>query len=198
MNSRDGIDEADKIAPLIGGHEHANWGFSAPGIYTITFQVTGRRTGETANIASDFVPFTFHVLPLPERPFQTWQREQFGEDTSELVRAAEADPDGDGLSNVAEYAFGLNPLEAQTSRRPVFQRITTEQGAFGGVRLARAISATDIEIVVESAGEVGGPWETMDEHTATADGMIEWVDYIDTLPMNEMAARLYRVSVRFR
>ncbi|MCW5558881.1 MAG: choice-of-anchor M domain-containing protein [Verrucomicrobiae bacterium] len=65
MNSADGITDADQTTPLIGSHEHYNWGFTAPGVYQVTFQITGRRAGDTADLASPLTTFTFHVLPLP-------------------------------------------------------------------------------------------------------------------------------------
>ena len=67
MNSADGISESDQTTLLVGSHEHDNWGFSAPGMYQVTFQVIGRRLGESADITSPLTPLTFHVLPLPAR-----------------------------------------------------------------------------------------------------------------------------------
>lgn len=46
-------------------------------------------------------------------PFAAWQGEQFGEDAeNELVSGEAADPDGDGVINLLEYAFVLDPLSA--------------------------------------------------------------------------------------
>ncbi len=68
MNTRDGVDDNDKTAPIIGSHEHFNWGFTTNGIYRVTFQVEGQRTGEATNIVSDPAVFTFHVLPFSPEP----------------------------------------------------------------------------------------------------------------------------------
>lgn len=68
MNSRDGIDETDRTTPIVGSHEHFNWGFTTNGIYRVTFQVDGRRAGESTNLVSAPSTFVFHVLPLPETP----------------------------------------------------------------------------------------------------------------------------------
>jgi surface-anchored protein len=64
MNTRDGITDADKTSPLVGSHEHYNWGFSTNGIYKVTFQVSGQLTGST-NVSSLPTTFIFQVLPLP-------------------------------------------------------------------------------------------------------------------------------------
>ncbi|MCI0537843.1 MAG: choice-of-anchor M domain-containing protein [Verrucomicrobiales bacterium] len=68
MNTLDGIDDADKTTPIIGSHEHFNWGFTTTGVYRVTFQVDGQRVGESTNIVSEPTPFIFHVLPLPAEP----------------------------------------------------------------------------------------------------------------------------------
>lgn len=65
MNTADGISGADQTAPLIGSHEHYNWGFTKTGVYQLTFQISGRRIGDAADITSPLTTFTFHVLPLP-------------------------------------------------------------------------------------------------------------------------------------
>lgn len=52
-------------------------------------------------------------------PFAAWQGEQFGEDAeNELVSGAAADPDGDGLINLLEYAFVLDPQVASPGGLP--------------------------------------------------------------------------------
>lgn len=49
-----------------GGHAHYNWGFSAPGIYELTFHVSGVLAGETLPI-TDTATYTFAVgAPIPE------------------------------------------------------------------------------------------------------------------------------------
>ncbi len=65
MNTADGIDPADETQPLVGSHEHYNWGFSTTGVYQVTFQVSGRRVGDQNDITSPEATFTFEVLPLP-------------------------------------------------------------------------------------------------------------------------------------
>jgi surface-anchored protein len=65
MNSADGITDADFHTQQIGSHEHFNWGFTATGVYYVTWQVSGQRVGETARISSLEATFRFDVLPLP-------------------------------------------------------------------------------------------------------------------------------------
>ncbi len=51
---------------ITGGHDHYNWGFTAPGVYELTFTVSGTPTGEGTPI-TDTGTFTFAVgAPIPE------------------------------------------------------------------------------------------------------------------------------------
>ena len=65
FNSRDGITEADATRPLLGSHEHFNFGFTTNGQYEVTFQVTGHRAGVGTNDLSDEATFLFAVEPVP-------------------------------------------------------------------------------------------------------------------------------------
>jgi surface-anchored protein len=65
MNSADGITDQDETLPLVGGHEHYNWGFSTTGVYRITFRASGRRIGAAMDLTTPDSTFVFHVLPLP-------------------------------------------------------------------------------------------------------------------------------------
>lgn len=63
MNSRDGITDLDRFQPLIGGHQHFNWGFNAPGVHDVVFKVSNRLAGTTNVIESDEVAVRFGVQP---------------------------------------------------------------------------------------------------------------------------------------
>ena len=58
MSTANGIDETDVYEVQVGAHDHANWGFTAPGEYHVTFTATG--AGQT-----DTGTFTFNVVPEP-------------------------------------------------------------------------------------------------------------------------------------
>jgi surface-anchored protein len=65
MNSRDGISTNDVVRPLLGGHEHFNWGFNASGYYEVVMRVTNSRTNgtEVVTYQSDDIPLRFGVQP---------------------------------------------------------------------------------------------------------------------------------------
>jgi surface-anchored protein len=70
MNSRDGIGPDDVLSPLLGGHEHVNWGFTATGLHRVELKVSGRLAGSTNVVSSDPVTLLFGVTPysLPAAP----------------------------------------------------------------------------------------------------------------------------------
>ncbi|HAB19406.1 MAG TPA: choice-of-anchor M domain-containing protein [Verrucomicrobiota bacterium] len=68
MDSRNGIGPEDATYPIVGSHEHLNWGFSSNGLYEVTFRVEGRLRGATTNLAAADTTFVFAVEPLPTPP----------------------------------------------------------------------------------------------------------------------------------
>ncbi len=59
MSTHDGIDSADTTTFTPGGHLHANWAFTQPGRYVVTFAVTGTPTGGSS--VTDSASYTFVV-----------------------------------------------------------------------------------------------------------------------------------------
>ena len=63
FNTADDITESDVYPVAVGGHAHANWGFTAPGVYRATVQALGVlvESGETS--MSEPVTLVFDILP---------------------------------------------------------------------------------------------------------------------------------------
>jgi surface-anchored protein len=62
FSSRDGIDAADAVAVNAGDHVHANWAFTAPGIYKIGFEASGTLAAGNQFTSSGEVVYTFEVM----------------------------------------------------------------------------------------------------------------------------------------
>ncbi|BEL08465.1 hypothetical protein Q0Z83_066560 [Actinoplanes sichuanensis] len=60
-DSSDGLPDTRTVARNV--HAHANWGFTAAGTYTVTFEVTGKLASTGATVTSGAKAFTFDVLP---------------------------------------------------------------------------------------------------------------------------------------
>jgi surface-anchored protein len=63
MSSANGITAADTFLIPVGAHAHANWGFTATGMYEVFFQAHGFINGQ--RVESDFVGYNFEVVPEP-------------------------------------------------------------------------------------------------------------------------------------
>lgn len=68
MNSSDGIDDSDKTTPIVGSHEHLNWGFSTNGTYRVTFRAEGTEAGSGQMVTSEASTFIWEIEPLPPAP----------------------------------------------------------------------------------------------------------------------------------
>ena len=55
-------------------------------------------------------------------PLQAWRQQFFGTTANSGTAADMADPDGDGVTNLLEYALGTAPNSAASAGRPVLGR----------------------------------------------------------------------------
>ena len=76
--------------------------------------------------ASSMVSFSLQITAATA--IQKWRQTYFGSSQDSGSALDAADPDGDGLSNYAEFAFGLNPLVSSPS---IGSTVESTQGADG-------------------------------------------------------------------
>lgn len=202
VNTRDGLSAADAFTPIIGSHEHFNWGFSAPGVYALTFQVTGRRIGETTNLSSRECTFVFHVQPLPPATnFLTWQRQFWPPGFNPAIAGTNANPDGDAFENWHEYAFGQSPTNADPiAAAPCFTFVPADGVSYGALTYTRYLPARDLIYTTEGTGTLPGAWGTLTEVfdvTAQPGGLTERVTVRDTSPVT-LGPRFLRLRLNSR
>ncbi len=205
MNSRDGFGPDDAFEQLVGGHSHANFGFTTSGVYRLTFQAVGRRAGETTNLVSQPTTFRFEVLPLPPevvRPFDAWRQEHWPGIVEEAVVGSGANPDGDPFANLLEYVLLLDPKSPDDvsagAGAPAVSVIGTGASAQAQVRMSRAARATDVDYLLQTADHVAGPWTTLDVVPTVVPevGDRVMVSFLDPRPVAQRALALYRVELR--
>lgn len=117
------------------------------------------------------------------------------------------DPDGDGMSNLLEYALQLSPIVPNPD--PVSPEIRSAGGQIRlGLALTRDPARSDVTMVIESASSPFGPWtltaesrfgapfagEGQVQEVADASGL--WnVLVLDPLPTTDLSPRFVRFRV---
>ena len=99
------------------------------------------------------------TITIHDTPFNAWRLAEFGTNANNLAIGGDfADPDGDGMANLLEYALHLDPNVAAATGLPIPQ----VDSACGCLTLTytKVTSATDIFYLPEAASDPGGPWST--------------------------------------
>jgi hypothetical protein len=99
-------------------------------------------------------PYAVRITRTKGTTFKTWRRLRFS--TNDLanpnISGEQADPDGDGIPNLAEYAFGLEP--GHPDPRPV-RALVTDSSVSGGPAIAieyeRLAVLSDIRLTWETS-----------------------------------------------
>ena len=146
---------------------------------------------------------TITVLsPLLYTPFQVWQYNNFtsAELSNSVISGDTADPDGDSIPNLMEYALNLTPTNANTSGLPVatVQNVSTTN--YLALTYTRVLSATDISYTVEVSGDLliwsSGPGFTVAVGAPIDNGDgTQTVTVRDTIPVDSATQRFIRLHI---
>jgi len=128
-------------------------------------------------------------------PYEIWQYDRFrGQATT-----ATGDPDGDGFTNLQEYAFGMNPLLGDATGGPQTALANYADGWALTVTYTHNTAATDAQIVVEVSSNLAdwqaGEGATAVVSTTARDGNLEQVIVRDLTTVSGAARRFLRVRV---
>ncbi len=199
MDTRDGLSTNDAFVPIIGAHEHFNWGFSSTGVYCLTFQAFGQRIGESTNISSSESTFVFHVQPVPvPTNYGTWQKIFWPPGFNPPTTLTNGNPDGDLFNNLLEYAFGLSPTNADPlTSAPFFSFVTTNGQKYGALTFTRYLPGLDLNYSIEATEIFGGQWTRLTNvfsTVASTNGQAEVRTIFDTMSATNKQ-RFYRLRV---
>ncbi len=117
--------------------------------------------------------------------------------------ALTADPDGDGLSNLAEYAFGRDPNAADLGALAQTQIVTSGGIKYFAISYARPTgvnTATDITYTPQRTTDIltPGSWASADlvvQSISPGPGALETVTVRSTHPISTLTKEFLRVSV---
>src|SRR5206468_10605675 len=92
-----------------------------------------------------------------------WKWAHFGS-TTQPNTGNLADPDGDGVPNIWEYAFGTDPNQT-TPRNQITGSVSSNRFQMS---FPRNLSATDLGWSVQQSGDLRGSWTNIATYAATA------------------------------
>jgi dienelactone hydrolase len=142
-------------------------------------------------------------------PLAAWRYVNFGTNASNGAVAGDyADPDGDMLSNIEEYAFNTDPLASNATRSVSASLVTTNGQRFLAMTFPLVTAATDITYRVEASSDLqtwltactysGTNRVTATAHTtefARTGAGLETIVVRDNTPVGAMPQRFLRLRV---
>jgi hypothetical protein len=146
----------------------ANANYQLTWFNTATGQPTGNETraanaaGTLSFLVTNLLTDTAVRIERLLTPREQWRLDHFGTPENQGAAADFADPDGDGVLNLGEYALGGNPLVADAE----LLRLAGELAPVGPARYLALIyrqnkAATDLRFEPEAAGTLfPGDWAT--------------------------------------
>ena len=150
--------------------------------------------------ASDHLPVVADYTVAT--PFTSWQTRYFtaAELANPAVGGNVADPDGDGIPNLLEYALNLPPRTAGVAGLPTVGRTTVSGGVYLTLTFTRVIAETDITYVPQVSSDLL-TWNSGTNDLApvsttnNADGLTQTGVVRDLTPLTSGGRRFIRLSV---
>ena len=142
-------------------------------------------------------------------PLEAWRFVNFGpQATNSAVAGNDANPDGDDLSNLYEYAFNTDPLDRNATRSVTASLVATNSQRYLAVTFPLVTAASDITYRVDASADLqtwlpGCTYSGTNRLTATAHTTefsragagLETVTVQDNTPLSAAAQRFLRLRV---
>ena len=128
--------------------------------------------------------------------FDGWTAANFPGITDPNTVGPDADPEGDGVANFVEFAFGLNPNATDPAPKPLQTRLDPVDPAKRVLEFTRPKGLSGIAYVLQSSENLLGwtPFAGTPQITDLGNGS-EKLTYDDTTPMAATASRFLRLTV---
>lgn len=128
---------------------------------------------------------------------RAWRFAHFGTTAAGGIADFGADPDGDGLDNLGEFAFGLNPLQAADARQTSRVSVADAEGGLRAIfRRRKDYSSAGLTYVTQFSSDLSN-WfnSTAIPQVLADDGTIEEVSLTFPVLPNGQQGRFFRVVV---
>jgi hypothetical protein len=149
-----------------GIFKSSNW-LAPAELGAVTLSTTGSITALQGSIASGEIR-----LATPVATIGNWNLQNFPAGAAASMTAYNADPDGDGLSNLAEYAWKLSPTGKSTGRASLSANATAATFNFKAPRSQPNVNVTaecssDLKTWSTATSTITASDEDFDTHTCT-------------------------------
>jgi|GEM_PF-849120 len=147
----------------------------------------------------NYVEFIPTVLPSPTA-YDAWVAAIFPEElwADISIVGKMADPDGDGVPNIVEYALGGNPLWPDRDRLPAMRVIEGDGETYLALEYIRPAGATGVGYVGEVSHDLA-TWSSGPGHVEVEaivpSGEMEIVVVRDAIPLDQAGNRFLRLRV---
>ena len=180
------------INPTTGVITLAHTALATPG-QTITLTVGAQDAGLGGVYPLGAVTVPVNIT-IP-KPVDQWRQDNFGANASNAAVAGNlADPDGDGLCNLVEYALGTNPLVSNASAL-VLDRETVGANTYLRLTVTRNPAATDVTYAVEVTGDLTTPGSWSSANVVVEVNSTTMLQVRDNVPISAAAQRFIRLRV---
>ncbi|MFA6960170.1 MAG: Ig-like domain-containing protein [Opitutaceae bacterium] len=130
-----------------------------------SFTVALSATDAAGNIGSASLNLTVNA----SLSYTDWKALHFssGQLADSAVSGPDADPDGDALTNLMEYALDSDPLTPSLDALPVLDTVDVSGSTYLRLTITRKTDRTDVSPVVELSGDLLNPWSSSGVVTLT-------------------------------
>jgi len=160
-----------------------NGSVSLSGLYSSPLTGSG---SATVQAQSGAVQGTATITYSPTA-IQSWRQTYFGSSANSGNAADSADPDGDGLPNLVEYALGGNPGSALSAPAPVL-------GVTGNSYLTLSFmrSRSDVTYIIQGSNNLSSPWSDLATNPGTTG---QGVTFTDSINVSSNPKRFLRLKI---
>ena len=120
-----------------------------------------------SNVTGNTQSFDLNLTGTGLTPTENWRQQHFGTTLNNGTAGDLADPNGNGINNLLEYALGGDP-QGSTTGISILPQVTRSPGNTARIDLTHYLDRTDITLTVQAADSLLGPWTALASSTAGA------------------------------